>query len=208
MSKQNRNLPLVPHLPGGFVSPALLHQLANIAEQYGGTIKVAGNSLIILGLSPSDRTQALHELGLETQSLSAKAIRSVAVCAGKPHCLRAIQDSTALGLLLEDKFYGTDLPGKLRIGVSGCPNCCSETFVKDIGLYGVAGGYTVVVGGNSGRKAKAGQILTAKVADDDVVPLLEKIIRYYQTQGHPGERLGQMIDRLGFEDFAAHFGVN
>ncbi len=208
MADRPTTLPLAPRLPGGLATPAMLHQLADVAERYGGTIKIAGNSIVILGLNFEDRALALAELGLDNQSLSAKAVRGVAICAGKPHCPRAVQDSTALGLALDTQFYGTELPGKLRMGVSGCPNCCAEVFVKDIGLYGVAAGYTVIVGGNSGRKAQAGRIVAEKVPADKVIPLIEKIIDYYRTFGLPGERLGYTIDRLGFEDFTAYIGVD
>ena len=207
MTDRPTTLPLTPHLPGGFVTPVLLRQLAAIAEKYTGTIKIAGNSVVILGLSPEDRSLALAELGLDNQSLSAKSVRSVVVCAGKPYCPRAVQDSTALGLALENKFYGIELPSKLRSGVSGCPNACSEVFVKDIGLYGAASGYTVVIGGNSGRQAQAGRIIAEKIPPETVLPLVEKIIAYYKTYGHPAERLGQTVSHRGLEDLAIALSI-
>ncbi len=205
---QPTNLLLAPHLPGGLVTPLMLHQLADIAEKYKGTIKIAGNTLVILGLSPENRTLALAELGLTDQVLSAKSVRSVAICTGKPHCPRALQDSTSLGLALEGEFYGTELPGKLRIAVSGCPNGCSEVFVKDIGLFGTSAGYTLVVGGRSDRTAQPGRIIAEKIPPEAVLPFVMKIITYYQTHGNLGERLGQTINRRGFEDFAAGIGLN
>lgn len=208
MTDQQAKRPLAPRLPAGLITPVMLRKLADIAEKYEGVIKIAGNSIVILGLRPEHHALALSELGLDTQSLSAKAVRSVVVCAGKPHCPRSLEDSTQLGLELDTKFYGTELPGKLRIGVSGCPNGCSEIFVKDIGLYGVAAGYTVIAGGNSGRKAQAGRIVAEKVPPDKVAALIEKIVDYYRTYGKPGERLGQTIDRLGFEDFVTCIGIN
>lgn len=197
---QPATLPLAPHLPGGLVTPEQLHQLADIAEKYHGTLKIAGNTVVILGLTPENHSLALAELGFDQQSLSAKAVRGVAVCAGKPHCRRALQDSTALGLALEKQFYGTELPGKLRIGVSACPNACSEIFVKDIGLYGTAAGYTITVGGRSDRNAQAGHIIAEKVPPEAVLSLIGKIITYYQQNGNARERLGQTISRCGLED--------
>jgi len=201
-------LPLAPHLPGGLVTPEQLRHLAQIAEKYEGTIKVAGNSLVILGLTPENQALALTELGIDSQSLSAKAVRSIAVCSGKPQCRRALQDSTSLGLELEKHFYGTELPGKLRIGVSACPNACSEIFIKDIGLYGTAAGYTLTVGGRSDRTAQAGHIIAEKIPPEKVLPLIGKILAYYQLHGKAGERIGQTISRCGFTDFTAYFGVN
>lgn len=202
MTQQAISRPLAPQLPGGLVTPAQLRQLADIAEKYAGTIKIAGNSIVILGLTPQSHAAALTELGLDNQSFVAKTIRSIALCAGKPYCPHAMQDSTALGLALENAFYGIELPGKMRIGISGCPNACSEVYVKDIGIYGSAAGYTIVVGGNSGRQAQAGHIAAEKIPPADVQPLVGRIIAYYQAYAQPGERLGQTLKRRGFEDFS------
>jgi len=45
-----------------------------------------------------------------------------------------------LELKLDQKYHGLPLPYKFKIGVSGCPNNCSEASIKDLGLVGAAMG--------------------------------------------------------------------
>jgi dissimilatory sulfite reductase (desulfoviridin) alpha/beta subunit len=81
-------------------------------------------------------------------------------------------------------------------------------FVKDIGLYGTVFGYTLIVGGRSDRNAQAGRVIAEKIPQEAVLPVARKIINYFQLHGKPGERLGQTINRCGFEDFVTSIGVD
>lgn len=195
--------PVSPHIPGGLATPADLCRIAAVAEKYGGTIKIAGGNIVIIGLTLADGEAAMNELGMKPESFLSNAIRSVTMCAGKPDCPRAQQDSTALGLALDEEFFDQQTPGKLRIGVSGCPNCCAEVFVKDIGLFGKAAGFTVILGGSSGRQAQVGRIAAVNVPADEVAALIRRIVDYYRNNAKNKERLGQTISRLGLDHLVA-----
>lgn len=196
-------LPVTPHLPGGYATPEQLHNIAAAAAKYGGTLKIASGSISILGLHPADGKKVLDELALAPESFSARSVRAVIMCPGNPYCPMAKQDGTGLGLALDKKFFGQSLPAKLRMGVSACPNCCAEVFVKDIGVYGTPAGYVLVIGGNSSRNAKAGRIIAEQLPADQVIAVIESILNYYRQFGEPKERLGQMLDRIGWNDFIA-----
>ncbi|MCE5285917.1 MAG: nitrite reductase [Pelosinus sp.] len=197
------NLPITPHIPLGFTTPAQLRTIADAAEKYNGVLKIVGNSITILNINKADGEKILTELGVKPESFIAKSVRPISTCPGKPHCPRALQDSTTLGLLLDRKLFGQDVPAKIRIGISGCPNCCAEVFVKDIGLFGTAFGYTVIIGGNTGRRAQIGQIAADKVPAENILPLIEKILEYYREQGQDKERIGQFAARIGWDSFIA-----
>lgn len=193
--------PVTPHIPGGLTTADQLRQIADIADQYGGSLKIVGNAITIMGLTLADGEKALTELGCKGESFIAKAVRSVSFCPGKPSCPRALQDSTPLGLALDEEFFGLELPGKLRIAVSGCPNCCVEPLVKDIGMYGTAKGYTLAVGGSSGLKAQVANIVAEKIPAEKIPSIIHSILSYYRDHGKTKERLGQTIDRLGWAGF-------
>ncbi|MGI6092053.1 MAG: nitrite reductase [Veillonellaceae bacterium] len=195
--------PVTPHIPGGLATPDQLRQLAATAEKYGGTLKIVGSSITIMGLNLADGEKALAELGAKPESFISKSVRPVNMCPGKPHCPMAQQDSTELGLRLDKEFFGQDAPAKIRIGVSACPNCCAEVFVKDVGLYGTAKGYVMAVGGNSGRKAQIAQVVAERVPGNEVAPIINNILEYFRENGKTKERLGQTIDRLGWDEFKA-----
>ena len=193
--------PVSPHFPGGLVTPEQLAKVASVAEKYGGTVKIVGGSITILGLNLADGEAALAELGVKPESFIAKSVRAVALCAGKPHCPMAKQDSTALGLALDGEFFGQETPGKLRIGVSGCPNCCAEVFVKDIGMFATAQGFTLIVGGNAGRNAQVGKVIADAVPSGTVQVIVRAIVAYYREHGKEKERLGDTVMRTGWEKF-------
>jgi NAD(P)H-nitrite reductase large subunit len=193
--------PVTPHIPGGITCAAQLRQIADIADQYNGSLKIVGNTITIIGLNLADGEKALAELGCQGESFIAKTVRAVAFCPGKPDCPRALQDSSTLGLALDKEFFGQELPGKLRIGVSGCPNCCIEPLVKDIGMYGTAKGYTLAVGGSSGFSAQIATLVAAQVPADEISPIIQSILTYYRQYGKMKERLGQLITRLGLAHF-------
>ncbi|QJW48142.1 nitrite reductase [bacterium BFN5] len=193
--------PVTPHIPGGLASPQQLRKLADLAERYGGTLKIVGNGITLMGLNAVDGEQALAEMGAKPESFIAKSVRGVSICPSKPHCPMAQQDSATLGLALDQEFFGQEVPGKVRIGVSGCPNCCAEVFVKDIGLFAAAKGYTLVVGGNAGRNAQVGRIIAKNLPEAAVAPLIRAILTYYRQHGQAKERLGQLIERQSWEHF-------
>ena len=170
--------PVTPHIPGGLTTPQQLRQIADLADQYGGSLKIVGNTITMIGLSLADGEKAIAELGCKKESFIAKAVRSVAFCPGKPNCPRALQDSSALGLKLDEDFFGHELPGKLRIAVSGCPNCCVEPLVKDIGMYGTAKGYTLAVGGSSGLQAQVARTVADKVPAEEISSVISSILAY------------------------------
>lgn len=193
--------PVTPHIPGGMATPEQLRRIAAVAEKYGGTLKLVGSGITIMGLSLADGEAALAELGVAPESFIAKSVRAVALCPGKPHCPMAQQDSTDLGLLLDKEFFGQQTPAKVRIGVSGCPNCCAEVFVKDIGMYGTDQGFTLAVGGNAGRKARVGRVVAERLPQEAVASVVESILGYYRLHGREKERLGDTLDRTGREEF-------
>ena len=191
----------IPHLPVGIVTPELLKKIAAVAAKFLSFFLIAGNSIIVSGLTCADNEKISAEIGCQGESLVANAVRSVTFCPGKPDCPRGLAESSRLGLELDKEFWGQQVPAKLRIGVSGCPNCCAEVFVKDIGLYATAKGYRLIVGGNAGHKAQIGRMVAESLSPEKVAPAIRLLLEYYRNNGEKRERLGHTINRLGWEAF-------
>lgn len=195
--------PVTPHFPGGVVTPEQLRHIAAVAEKYNGTIEISGGGITLMGLNLADGEAALTELGVSPESFIAKSVRAVSMCPGKPHCPMAQQDSTALGLALDREFFGQATPAKVRMGVSGCPNCCAEVFVRDIGMFGTAQGFTLVAGGNAGRHAQIGRMIAVDVPSDRMTGIIDSILTYYRQHSKDKERLGDVMNRTGWDEFIA-----
>jgi NAD(P)H-nitrite reductase large subunit len=191
-----------PHIPGGFATPALLRKIADVAEKYNAKFtKLTGAQRIaIIGIKEEDLDKAWAEFSDQSKAIGL-TIRSIQICPGTRACKKAIQDSPGLGFALDKEFYGKPAPAKFKIGVSGCSNCCSDSWMKDIGFFGTATGFTAVAGGKGGGTAKIGRVLAEDLTEEQAVALARKIIGFYREQGKFPERLGATIERVGFDTF-------
>jgi NAD(P)H-nitrite reductase large subunit len=202
LQRDKQTYAVAPHLPCGVVTPAMLRKIADVAEKYHAqALKcTSAQRIAIVGLAEEDVDKVWQEFGESPQKgcLFGDCVRSVKACPGTQFCKRARQDSLAMGMELDKRYHGMKLPGKMKIGVSGCPNQCSETPIKDIGLVGARNGWMIYVGGSGGSCARLADLLTVKeFSTEEALEIVEKIIAFYQQKARPGERLGETMDRLG-----------
>jgi len=200
---------IAPHVPCGVVTPAVLRKIADVAERYSiPMLKITSAARIaLLGIREEDVDAIWNELEMDPGSVVGICVRSIKACPGTTYCKRGQQDSLGLGMILDDKYHGLELPGKMKIGVSGCPNQCGETSFKDIGLVGTAKGWRVYVGGNGGTIPRIGEILAQRIDTEAALQLLDRILEYYRANAKPKERMGRMIERLGLEHLEEALGL-
>jgi len=203
IQRDKQTYAVAPHIPCGVVQPKTLRKLADAAEKYGAAaLKITSAARIaIVGIDEKDIDSIWSELGMSPGFAIGLCVRSIKACPGTTFCKRGIQDSLTLGLELNEKYHGLELPGKLKIGVSGCPNQCAETCIKDIGLVGMPKGWKVLVGGNGGAKARLSKELVKNITTEEAIELVEKIIEYYKANAKPHQRLGAMIEKMDFDQF-------
>ena len=133
----------------------MLRRIAAVAEKYSGTsLKITSAARVaLIGIKEEDVDAVWSELGMEAGSVVGICVRSVKACPGT-RFRQALpqQDSLAVGLVLDKKYHGTEMPGKMKMGVSGCPNQPRRTCIKDVGLVGTPKGWRLLVGGNGGPR--------------------------------------------------------
>jgi NAD(P)H-nitrite reductase large subunit len=125
----------------------------------------------------------------------------VQTCPGNAVCKFGVQDSLGLGIEIEDFFLGMELPAKVKIGVSGCPLCCGESFVRDIGIFGKKNGWTIIFGGNSASRPRIGDVIAENIGKDEVITLTQRCLGYYAANGKKKERTARFIERIGIDEF-------
>ncbi|RKD29527.1 4Fe-4S binding protein [Thermohalobacter berrensis] len=90
---------------------------------------------------------------------------------------------------------------KITIDFDKCNNCglcieeCHLNAVK-IDKEGVK----IFIGGKWGKFPKIGEPLKGIHTEEEALNIIEKAILYYKANGIPGERFGEMIDRIGFNE--------
>ena len=192
---------VTPHLPGGFIKPETLEKYAYVARKYNGVLKLtSAQRIMITALKAEDIENVWADLDMQPALGFANCVRSVKICPGIAFCKRGKQDSIKLGLELDKRYIKKEMPSRMKIGVSGCPNSCSESVVKDIGVVGTEEGWDVYVGGSAGSHPRLADKLTTSLTYDDTLKIVDIIVTYYQKNADI-ERLGQFIDRIGFDKF-------
>lgn len=199
---------IAPHIPGGITNPATLKKIAEVAEKYGAAaLKVtSAQRIAIVGLQEKDLDSAWKDLGIAPGAAFGLCVRSVKVCPGTTFCKQGKQDAVGLGLKLDELYHGMAMPSKLKMGVSGCPNSCSEPAIKDIGIMGTAVGYTLMLGGNAAAKPRLADVVAKGLSEAEVLDAVARVLTYYKEAGTK-KRLGKFIDEIGLEEFKKQVGL-
>jgi len=205
IQRDKQTYAVAPHIPCGVIKPETLRKLADVAEKYKAqALKITSAARIaIVGVEEQDVESIWSELGMPLGAAVGLCVRSVKACPGTTFCKRGQQDSLTVGLELDRKYHGIELPGKLKIGVSGCPNQCAETCIKDIGLVGTLKGWRVLAGGNGGARPRLAQEVARDLSTEQALDIIDKIVEFYKSNGKKHQRLGAMIEKMSIEEFKA-----
>lgn len=210
LQRDKETYAIAPHIPGGIITDFnLLRKLADVAERYGvKVIKLtSAERFALVGLKPEDLDQAWQDLGLAPGAAIGLCVRSIKICPGTSFCRLGMQDAVGVGLHLDEKYHGLPLPYKFKIGVSGCPNNCSEASIKDLGLVGAAKGWRVLAGGlASGLKPRLADVIATGLNDEAALALAAKVLDWFK-QADKKKRLGKIIDEIGLAQFQTELGL-
>ena len=203
LQRDKKTYAIVPRTPVGVITPDDLEALARVARKYDiPLIKItSGQRLALVGLKEKDVDRAWQELNMDVGKATELCLHYVQACPGTVFCKFGIQDSLGLGREMEAFFANMDLPAKLKIGVSGCPFCCAESFVRDIGIYGKKTGWTYIIGGSSGRRPRIGDVIAEDLATEAVIDLTRRSLEYYRAHSKGKQRMARFIERIGIENF-------
>jgi NAD(P)H-nitrite reductase large subunit len=199
---------IAPHLPGGIVDPDTLIKIGEVAKKYGAAALKATSAqrIAIVGLKEEDLDNVWADLGIKPGAAIGLCVRSIKFCPGTTFCKQGKQDAVSLGLKLDEKYHGMQMPSKLKIGVSGCPNSCAEPAIKDIGLMGTAKGYNLMVGGSAAAMPRLAQVVAKDLSEDDALEIVDRILNFYKNSGTK-KRLGKFIEDMGLDEFKKQVGL-
>lgn len=204
LQRDKETYAIAPHMPGGVTSPAYLRKIADVAEKYNAqALKVTGAQRIaIVGLPEEKLDDIWKDLGEKPGHAIGLCVRSIKICPGTTFCKRAQQDSLGVGLELDEKYHGLELPWKFKFGVSGCMIDCSETCLKDLGMVGGPQGWSVTVGGNGGPQPNLSRKLAENITKEEAYDIIDRVVKWFKDQDKKG-RIGKFINEMGFEAFKA-----
>ncbi len=195
---------VVPRMFGGLCTPDELRAIADVADKYNvPEMKVTGGQRIdMFGIKKEDLPamwKDLSEAGFVSGHAYGKAMRTCKTCVGKTWCRMGTQDSTALGVKLEELTWGSWMPHKFKLAVSGCPRNCAEATIKDFGVVCVDSGYELHIGGNGGIKVRVTDFLTKVETEEQVLEWCGAFCQLYREDAHYLERTAPWVERVGLQ---------
>jgi nitrite reductase (NADH) large subunit len=195
---------VVPRMWGGLTNPRELRAIADVVEKFNAPmVKVTGGQrLDIFGIKGEDLPAVwadLNAAGMVSGHAYGKTLRTVKTCVGSDWCRFGTQDSTGLGVKIEQMTWGSWMPHKFKIAVSGCPRNCAEATTKDFGVVCVDSGYELHVGGNGGIKVRVTDLLCKVTTEAEAMHYCAAFIQLYREEARYLDRTAPWIERVGLD---------
>jgi ferredoxin-nitrite reductase len=206
-------------VPLGLVSGDQMIAIADLADRYGGDIRLTRQqNFIVTGVPNESVDEAVAELERIGFPLDINPVRGNSIaCTGEPHCNFSVAETkTRLGRLidnLEAKFG--DQIAELRLHLDGCPHACAQHWVGDLGFQGTTardeGGvrrqaYDIFVRGSLGPEPEIGKSLFRRVPTDEVDAAVEGLIAGWLAERRDGESFTAFSRRLTDDELGALAG--
>ena len=176
------------HVPMGRLSAEPMFELARLAEVYGnGEIRLTvEQNVIIPNIANENIETFLSEPLLEQFTIAPDTLtRSVISCTGARYCNFALIETKQRALKLAKELDAElNIPNRVRLHWTGCPNSCGQPQAGDIGLMGTkvrqdgqaVEGVKVYAGGKVGKDAELGTLINKGVAVDDIKATLRSLL--------------------------------
>ena len=195
---------VVPRIWGGLTSPKELQDIADIAVKYDvPTVKFTGGQrLDLLGVKKEQLEpmwKDLNDCGFVSGQAYAKGLRTVKTCVGSQWCRFGTQDSMQTGVEIEKLTWGSWMPHKFKLAVSGCPRNCAEATIKDIGIIGVDSGWEIHIAGNGGIKVRVTDFFTKVETKEELFEYIKALTQFYREDAYYLERTAHWVERVGLE---------
>ncbi|MDO9034418.1 MAG: 4Fe-4S binding protein [Methanoregula sp.] len=126
--------------PAGIFSVEQLRGIAAIAKKYGtGTVHCTTRQTLEIPhvkpvlLKKVEKALAKNETPVGSEK---DEIVNIIACPGIERCKFANIDTISLAKKIDEKLFGKEMPVKMRIAISGCPNACTSPMLNEIGVIG------------------------------------------------------------------------
>ncbi|HSR95807.1 MAG TPA: nitrite/sulfite reductase [Kofleriaceae bacterium] len=217
-------------LPGGFITPAQLEALADVAERWGGGKgHVTTRQNVQYHFVPMADVEAalgrLAESGITTKEACGNSVRNWTCCPFAGVAKEEAFDPTpyvdALARHLLRGPYSSSLPRKFKPSVGGCcGNDCSQAFINDLGFLARVRiledgtqerGFKMVAGGGLSTLRRSALTVEEFVPAGQILEASDALVRVFHKIGNRHNRakarLKWAIDKIGVPAFLEEYRV-
>jgi sulfite reductase beta subunit-like hemoprotein len=202
----------------GLMNGAVLRTVADLAESWGGGIRLTRRQNFILTDIPEARVDdVVRQVAALGYPIDAHPIRGASIaCTGDPFCNYTVAETKGRLRQIVEHLEATfgDEAGALRINLDGCPHSCAHHWIGDVGLQGTTlrergpqgerlQGYDLFLRGGLARDAAIGRPVLRRVPATEVHQVIERLFRAWLTERLDGEPLQQFFIRQSDEALTA-----
>jgi ferredoxin-nitrite reductase len=204
----------------GLISGDQMIAIADLAERYGGDVRITRQQNFIVTGIPNDEVEAaVAEIERIGFPLDINPVRGNSIaCTGEPHCNFSVAETkTRLGRLIEslEERFGTQI-AELRLHLDGCPHACAQHWVGDIGFQGTTardeGGvrrqaYDIFVRGSLGPEPEIGRPLFRRIPTDELDSAVQGLVAGWLEKRADGESFVAFARRSSDDELGELAGV-
>lgn len=207
----------------GKYSTAQLRLFADIADEFGNgilhTTTRQGIAIPFIKFEDIDKVEAKVKSAGVSTGTSGPRMRTTTACPGNSWCKSSLIDTFALYDRIEKELgigCGMNLPHKFKIAISGCRNKCTRAHASEIGIHGELDksgperkmGYAIYLGGCGGLTPRLGFKLDKTFTGDEVLSVIDKVVKFYKDNAKPRQRLALLIEEIGKDKFLKEVGLS
>ena len=203
----------------GLVSGDQLIAVADLAESFGGDVRVTRQqNLIVTGVPEARVGEAVEALAAIGFPLDANPIRASSIaCTGEPHCNFSVTETkTRLDALVRhlEARHGEAVAG-LKLHLDGCPHACAQHWVGDLGFQGTTvrdeqghrrQAYDVFLRGGLGPGAAIARPIFRRVPTEELDEVVERLVTGWLAARRAGEGFRAFCDRTSDDELGALAG--
>lgn len=177
--------------------------LFSLLRQYGiQTIQILPSQKIAVeGIDSQIIHQIVCDLEKKLYINTNAEVTYVHTCPGLDECKYAVANALNLGRRIESLSFPHTFPHKVKISIAGCSMCCTEPYVRDVGIIAMKKGWTVTFGGNAGRKPRIADEIGKNLSENAVVDLVQKALTYYCENCRKKMRTARFIEQIEIDTF-------
>ena len=200
----------------GLMSGRQMRELAAVAEEFGGDIRLTRRqNFIVTGIPAAKLDATIARVGEIGFPLSANGLYASSIgCIGDPHCNYAVTPTkeklaTVIERLVGD--FGDKVAG-LKLNLDGCPHACAQHWTGDIGLQGTTSrgpsgepleAFDIILRGGLGRDAAIGKPILRRIPSERIEDYVSRLFAGYLARREPDESFTRFCVRTPEQELIA-----
>ena len=128
-------------MPAGIATADQIIAIGELARKYGtGALHLTTRQTIEIPHIPAQNLPVFYEELLacgNNVGAERREVVNITACPGTERCKFANIDAVGIAQKIDAKYFAKDMPSKVRIAISACPNACTSETLNEIGITGL-----------------------------------------------------------------------